>query len=97
VKDKASFLPKPGVFTPRFAASHHSCFMKDDLPHLMALSDRIFKHQHISLERVCGLYLAPMKATRAIQQKKSSWSPRSLKSSHRLDLPGPTVAAISDH
>jgi hypothetical protein len=44
----------------------------------------------------CGLYPSSMKATRAIQQKKSSWSPRSLKCSHRLDLPGLTGAAVSD-
>ena len=53
--------------------------MKDGSSRLMVLSDRLIQAPAaLSRARVCGLCLSSMKATRAIRQKKSSGSPRSV-------------------
>jgi hypothetical protein len=56
VKDKASFLPKPGVFTLRSASSPQSCFTKDDSSHLTATlrsvpKSRLLEATHCFLTR----------------------------------------------
>ena len=58
VKDRASFLPKPGGFIRRSAASHRSCFTKDGSSRLRALSGRTSTPRRRSPARVCGLCLS---------------------------------------
>ena len=82
MKDKASFLPKPGVFTLRSASSHQTCFTKDDLSHLMALSDRIFRFLLAKYPQVdCNKYpnnskyLQAACSMRRITSSLHSWLP----------------------
>ena len=72
MKRKASFLPKPGVFTLQSAASHQSCFTKDDFHSLSGLERQSIRAP--APFSGAGLWFVPssMKAIRAIRRKRSS-------------------------